>query len=681
MTPCGANPVSQGVDIRPGQRPFGRVLVANRGEIASRVMRTARLKGIETVAVYSDADRESPYVGEADLRTGIGGVLPRDSYLNIEAIIAAIRRTGADAVHPGYGFLAENADFAQAVIEAGAVWIGPSPQAIRAMGNKARAKALMRGAGVPCIPGYDGADQSDATLESEAARIGYPLMVKAAAGGGGRGMRLVQEPVHLSAALKSARAESLAAFGSAELILERAMEQARHVEVQVFGDAHGHVIHLGERDCSLQRRHQKLIEESPCPAVDAFLREALGQMAVRAARAVNYVGAGTVECLLAPDGQFYFMEMNTRLQVEHAVTEAVTGFDLVGWQLDIAAGQRLAATQEQVQFTGHAIEARLIAEDVPGGFMPQTGNVLRWRPSDLARVDHGLAEGLPVSPFYDSMLAKVIVHGATREQARRKLALALRDTALLGVKTNQPFLLRCLEHPAFIAGACDTGFVDRAIGQGLAADPPPDAGIISRAAVLALGGAASGAVQGSMERGLAPLEAHTRLRAGDDHWDVWVRYPQVAGTHWTARLQALDVEVEVEVEVDAGAIPSKTRLQSRDIEVDADVIPSIYVRDGQTLHLFDAGRAWRFDVDDPRLRQVRANVSGVLKAPLTGRVAAVHVTTGDTVSQGQPLVVMEAMKMEHIVTAPFDGTVGMISVAQNDQVRSGALLMTVTAAA
>ena len=672
MTPAVASPVDRVDDSKPGQRPFCRVLVANRGEIASRIMRTARLKGLETVAIYSDADRQSPYVRQADQSTGIGGELPRDSYLNIEAIIAAIRRTGADAVHPGYGFLAENAAFAQAVIEAGAVWIGPSPEAIQAMSHKARAKVLMRDAGVPCIPGYDGADQSDATLESEAARIGYPLMVKAAAGGGGRGMRLVREPDHLPAALQSARVEALAAFGSGELILERAMVQSRHVEVQVFGDAHGHVIHLGERDCSVQRRHQKLIEESPCPAVDAALRESLGQMAVRAARAVNYVGAGTVECLLAPDGQFYFMEMNTRLQVEHAVTEAVTGIDLVGWQLDVAAGQHLALTQEQVQLAGHAIEARLLAEDVPGGFMPQAGRVLRWRPSDLARNDHGLAENLSVSPYYDSMLAKVVVHGATREQARRKLALALRDTALLGVTTNQPFLLRCLEHPAFIAGACDTGFVDRAIGQGLAADPPPGAGIVARAAVLILGCVPSCVAQGSTERGLAPLEAHTRLRAGKDHWDAWVRYPQRAGARLTVRLQPIADQA------DSDAIASKVPLQALQIEVEASAIPAIHVRDGQTLHLFDAGRAWRFEVDDPRLRRVRTNASGVLKAPLSGRVAAVHVTTGDSVSQGQPLVVMEAMKMEHIVTAPFDGTVGSVRVAQNEQVTSGALLLTVT---
>ena len=690
MTTRAANPVVPQGDTSARHRPFGRVLVANRGEIACRVMRTARLKGLETVAVYSDADRESLHVREADMRTGIGGALPRDSYLNIEAIIAAVQRTGADAVHPGYGFLAENADFAEAVIATGAVWIGPSPQAIRAMGNKARAKVLMREAGVPCIPGYDGPDQSDATLVSEAGRIGYPLMVKAAAGGGGRGMRLVREPAQLPVALQSARAESLAAFGSDELILERALTQARHVEVQIFGDAHGNVIHLGERDCSVQRRHQKLIEESPCPAVDSVLREALGQMAVRAARAVAYVGAGTVECLLAPDGQFYFMEMNTRLQVEHAVTEAVTGFDLVGWQLDIAAGHRLAATQEQVSLGGHAIEARLIAEDVPNGFMPQTGTVLRWRPSDLARTDHGLAEPVQVSPYYDSMLAKVIVHGATREQACRKLAMALRDTALLGVTTNQPFLVRCLEHPTFIAGDCDTGFVERALGQGLAADSPPGSGTIACAALLAIGCGTAGAPGIPVERQLAPLDSHVRLRAGEAAWDVQLRHPRVAGECFHVRLRYMQStdpgNPQANSVHDAGLRAPAS--QAHGVATDPDAVSAfefspgqtsgIHVRDGQTLYLFDAGRAWTFDVDDPRLRRVQASASGEMKAPLSGQIAAVHVTTGDAVSLGQPLVVMEAMKMEHVVTAPFAGIVSSVSAAQNDQVRLGALLLTVT---
>ena len=680
------------------QRPYGRVLVANRGEIACRVMRTARFKGLETVAIYSDADCDSLHVRQADLHTAIGGALPRDSYLNVEAILAAVRRTGADAVHPGYGFLAENPDFAEAVIAAGVVWIGPSPHAIRAMGNKARAKNLMRDAGVPCIPGYDGPDQSDTTLVTEAARVGYPLMVKAASGGGGRGMRLVLEPAQLPGALQSARAEALAAFGSDELILERALTQARHVEVQVFGDAHGNVIHLGERDCSVQRRHQKLIEESPCPAVDPGLREALGQMAVRAARAIGYVGAGTVECLLAPDGQFYFMEMNTRLQVEHAVTEAVTGYDLVAWQLDVAAGLALETTQDKVRLNGHAIEARLTAEDVTGGFMPQTGTVLRWQPSDLARIDHGLAQGVEVSPYYDSMLAKVIAHGATRDEARRKLAMALGDTVLLGVTTNQSFLIRCLEHPDFIAGDCDTGFVDRAIGQGLAAEPPPQPGTITRAAALALGGDTFGAAPEPSERQLASLECHARLRSGTGAWDVWLRYPRAPGERVRARLKVLEPQhatadggqqAVVALTRDGltngmrdgarGASSGATSPAAIELEISPGDLSCIAAREGQTLYLKDCGCAWRFEVDDPRVRRVQSDASGEMTAPLSGRIAAVHVSAGQAVARGQALVVMEAMKMEHVITAPFDGEVAVVSVAQNDQVRLGALLVRVLA--
>lgn len=373
-------------------RPFHTVLVANRGEIAIRIMRTARLLGYGTVAVYSEADRGAPHVLAADQAVCIGGAAPHDSYLNIAALIQAAARTGADAVHPGYGFLAENADFADAVDAAGLVFIGPSGAAIRAMGNKAQAKRLVLAAGMPCIPGYQGDDQSDAALLAAAADIGFPIMVKAASGGGGRGMRLVHDPALLPQALASARSEAEVAFGNGELILERAVMAPRHVEIQVLADSHGHVIHLGERDCSVQRRHQKVIEEAPSPAVDAALRARMGEAAVRSARAIGYIGAGTMEFLLDRDGQFYFMEMNTRLQVEHAVTEAITGIDLVEWQLRVAAGEALTLAQNDVQLNGHAIEVRLTAEDVPAGFLPQTGPVLRWRPPQGCdvRVDHGL---------------------------------------------------------------------------------------------------------------------------------------------------------------------------------------------------------------------------------------------------------------------------------------------------
>src|SRR5215470_12104765 len=406
---------------------FSKVLVANRGEIAWRVMRTAKAMGYRTVAVYSDADKDAPHVAFADEAARIGPPPVGESYLSIARILEAAKTSGADAVHPGYGFLSENEAFAAACDKAGLTFIGPPAAAIAAMGNKAAAKRRMIEAGVPCVPGYQGADQSDGILEKEARKIGLPVMVKAAAGGGGRGMRLVESAGDLAEAIRTARAEAESAFGSGELILEKAVVDTRHVEIQVFADNHGNVIHLGERDCSVQRRHQKVIEEAPSPAVDAGLRQRMGAAAVAAATAIGYRGAGTVEFLLASDGAFYFLEMNTRLQVEHPVTEAITGLDLVEWQLKVAAGEKLPLTQEQVAFSGHAIEVRLYAEDAYAGFLPQTGCMDVWRPASGpgVRIDHGMKDGLQISPFYDPMLAKVIAHGRTREQARERLAREL----------------------------------------------------------------------------------------------------------------------------------------------------------------------------------------------------------------------------------------------------------------
>ena len=406
---------------------FSKILVANRGEIAWRVMRTAKAMGYRTVAVYSDADKDAPHVAFADEAVRIGPPPVGESYLSIDRILEAAHKSGADAIHPGYGFLSENEAFATACEKAGLVFIGPPPAAIAAMGNKAAAKRRMIDAGVPCVPGYQGADQSDANLEKEARKIGLPVMVKAAAGGGGRGMRLVERDADLLEAIRTARAEAESAFGSGELILEKAVVDARHVEIQVFADAHGNVIHLGERDCSVQRRHQKVIEEAPSPAVNADLRNRMGAAAVAAARTIGYRGAGTVEFLLGADGAFYFLEMNTRLQVEHPVTEAITGQDLVAWQLKVAAGEKLPLTQEQVKFSGHAIEVRLYAEDAYAGFLPQTGRIDVWRPAagPGIRVDHGMKDGLAISPFYDPMIAKVIAHGANREEARTRLVQAL----------------------------------------------------------------------------------------------------------------------------------------------------------------------------------------------------------------------------------------------------------------
>ena len=440
---------------------FNKILIANRGEIACRIQRTAQALGYRTVAVFSDADADALHVHMADEAVNIGPAPVQQSYLNIEAIIDAARRTGADAIHPGYGFLSENAGFARACQNAGITFIGPSPEAIELMGSKRLSKLAMLDAGVPCIAGYQGAEQDDATLSREADRIGYPLMIKASAGGGGRGMRLVHDAGDLLAQIRTARSEALHGFGSDELILEQALIDPRHVEVQLFGDHQGNLIYLGERDCSIQRRHQKVIEEAPCPVMTAELRQAMGEAALKAGRAVNYVGAGTVEFLLDACGQFYFLEMNTRLQVEHPVTELITGLDLVAWQLQVAAGLPLPLRQEQVQLSGHAMEVRLYAEDPAQDFVPQTGRIARWEPAlqSGVRIDHGLMEGQQVSPFYDSMLGKIIAHGATREEARRKLLRAVQDSVLLGLPSNQRLLAGLLEHPQFIRGEFSTGFI------------------------------------------------------------------------------------------------------------------------------------------------------------------------------------------------------------------------------
>ena len=439
--------------------PFHKILIANRGEIALRVIRSARALGYRTVAVYSDADRDARHVSAADQAVHIGAALPAHSYLNIPNIIAAAKTAGADAVHPGYGFLAENEDFARACVDAGLVFIGPSAQAILAMGNKAGAKRLMQAAGVPCVPGYQGEDQSEATLVAEAAKIGFPVMIKATAGGGGRGMRLVHDAASFPDALRSAKSEAQSAFGSPEVILERAIVEPRHIEIQVFADRHGNAIHLGERDCSVQRRHQKVIEEAPSPVVGPELRARMGATAVAAVKAIRYEGAGTLEFLLDAQGSYYFMEMNTRLQVEHPVTEAITGLDLVELQLRVAAGEPLPITQEQVRSHGHAIEVRLCAEDADHGFMPQSGTMALWEMPASVRVEHALESGAEISPYYDSMIAKLVSHGADRDEARRKLASALDDTVALGVTTNQTFLANCLRHPVFAAGGATTAFI------------------------------------------------------------------------------------------------------------------------------------------------------------------------------------------------------------------------------
>ena len=646
---------------------FRTILVANRGEIACRIMRTARGMGYRTAAVYSEADADALHVRSADVAACIGAPEARASYLNIEAIIAAARRLGADAVHPGYGFLSENADFARVCLEAGLVFIGPSPAAIAAMGNKAAAKRRMLDAGVPCVPGYQGADQSDVALAHEAERIGFPVMVKAAAGGGGRGMRLVMEKKALPAALAAVRAEAESAFGSAELILEKAVADARHVEVQVLADAHGNIIHLGERDCSVQRRHQKVLEEAPSPAVDPELRAQMGAAAIAAARAVGYTNAGTVEFLLGRDGAFYFLEMNTRLQVEHPVTEMVTGLDLVALQIRIAAGERLPIAQDDSPIFGHAIEARLYAEAPHKDFLPQPGHLAVWCPPRGlgVRVDHGVSAPQEISPFYDPMLAKVIATGATREEARRRLVQALEDTVALGMTTNRAFLIEALNHPEFVAGKATTSFIPKHFG--VVAAPVTDKVQLALSAVLW-------------------FEASARQQ-GHDPARVWSSSGAIT---WPLSLSVDDGVAKCSVSV-LGPDRYRVEVESDTLEItirsrgDGGVWFSARGQEQRAeFAIVDGVLLLKSGADDFAVREVLydpPSSPGVfggsdaeLRSPMSGKVVSVLVCDGDSVRKGQRLVVVEAMKMQHELAAAGDGKVVRLAVKQGDQVTARQVL-------
>jgi geranyl-CoA carboxylase alpha subunit len=652
-------------------RRFTSILIANRGEIAMRIARTARRMGYRVVAVHADADAGAPHVRIADQALRIGASAPRDSYLNIAAIIDAARQSGAGAVHPGYGFLAENEDFAQAVVDAGLVWVGPPPAAICSMGDKAQAKRLMKAAGVPCVPGYDGEAQDLATLRHAADRIGYPLMIKATAGGGGRGMRRVESADAFEAHLASARSEAQAAFGDATVLLERAIERPRHVEIQVFADEHGHVVHLGERDCSVQRRHQKVIEEAPSPALvgaqGQALRRRMGAMAVAAVRAIDYRGAGTIECLLDASGDYHFMEMNTRLQVEHPVTEALTGFDLVEWQLRVAQGEPLPeCSQEEIlrrfESGGHAIEVRLCAEDPSHGFLPQSGTLLAWQPGDAVRVDHALEQRIEISPFYDSMIAKFISHEASREAACATLAVALQDAVVLGVRTNQAFLGECLRHPGFVDGSATTAFIAEHGDALLDACP-------------------------SMAAPLAALMLHATdaLRLGQDPMRVVLALP------W-ARPMAFSVDGKLAQASLLCIAPNRYRVvcdgSTEDFTLNACTADRIDLssRGGRevvafaahrgTLHVSTRGR--QTVIEDRTLvgaASAGAASNGLVRAPMAGRIVALQVAVGQSVVKGAPLLVLEAMKMEHPSIAPMDAVVKRICFDQGAQVTSGALLI------
>ncbi len=648
--------------MNPLSTPFRKVLIANRGEIALRVIRSARQAGYRTVAVYSTADAKSRHVFEADQAVCIGEALPAQSYLNIPALIEAARKTGADAVHPGYGFLAENEDFAQACRDAGLVFIGPSPQAIISMGNKAGAKQLMIDAGVPCVPGYQGDDQSEERLALEAQRVGYPIMIKAVAGGGGRGMRLVNSAREFPELLRSAQSEARNAFSDGTVILERAIVEPRHIEIQVFADRHGNAIHLGERDCSVQRRHQKVIEEAPSPAVTPALRERMGATAVAAVKAIAYEGAGTLEFLLDRDGHFYFMEMNTRLQVEHPVTEAITGVDLVALQLQVAAGEPLPIRQEDVRFSGHAIEVRLCAEDVDRGFMPQSGTMALWQAPERLRVEHALASGTEIPPYYDSMIAKIIAHATTRDEARAKLITGLEDMVALGVITNQVFLARCLAHPEFASGAATTAFIGRHLDALLASNEPARVRAAALVAALLVETDAGAQARSSGRRLSLTLPIQLRFELDGQSRSATVRH--LSGHRYEVRSADGTHDVEV-VELTA----HRVRFVLDGVMERAD-----YLRERSRLLVAYGGLPLHV-VDTTRAPSQRADASGAgdgkLRASMNGRVVTVMVSEGERVEAGQPIITLEAMKMEHIHAAPLSGTVKAVHVSQGDQVPSG----------
>ena len=663
---------------------FRTLLIANRGEIARRVTRTARRLGVRTVAVYSEADAGALHVSEADTAVLLGPPEARASYLDVSKVIAAARESGAEAVHPGYGFLAENADFAEACAAAGLVFVGPPAAAIRAMGDKRGAKALMAEAGVPVIPGYAGVEQTPDALRTEAERIGFPLLIKAVAGGGGRGIRQVADPLHLPDALASARREALAAFGDDRVLLEAFLERARHVEVQVLADTHGHVVHLFERDCSVQRRHQKVMEEAPAPGLAGELRTLMSAAAVSAASAVGYTGAGTVEFLLDPDGRFHFMEMNTRLQVEHPVTEMITGLDLVEWQLRVAAGEALPWRQDELSMQGHAIEARLYAEDPEHGFRPSVGRLLHLdlpQPSSHLRVETGVVEGDEISHHYDPMIAKIIAWDETRPRCLARLRDALAASRVAGVSTNLGLLAAIAARPAFARGAVDTGFVERRLKE-LAPKPAPPSDQALALACLALVLDTRERAHRDAARSADPCSPWHR-RDGwmlNDERHAWVTLG-AGGRDYPLRVRYSEDGLAVDapgavIRVDGRRGP-RGRLDAR---VDGAPVEAVAVRRERAIELIHAGRTHVLELPDAADHGAHADgPASSLRAPMPGRIAAVLVGEGDAVEAGRPLLVLEAMKMEHLITAPGDGVVGRVNYPPGAEVEEGAVLLSIEA--
>ncbi|WP_343593492.1 acetyl/propionyl/methylcrotonyl-CoA carboxylase subunit alpha [Paracidovorax wautersii] len=674
---------------------FKKILIANRGEIACRVASTARRLGVKTVAVYSDADADAKHVAACDEAVHIGGSAPKDSYLRWERIIDAARACAAEAIHPGYGFLSENEDFARACAEAGLVFIGPPPAAIKDMGLKAESKQLMEKAGVPLVPGYHGHDQDPALLQREADRIGYPVLIKASAGGGGKGMRAVDKAEDFAAALASCKREAIGSFGDDAVLVEKYVQRPRHIEIQVFGDTHGNLVYLFERDCSVQRRHQKVLEEAPAPGMTPELRARMGAAAVAAARAVNYVGAGTVEFIVEQPGgyerpedmKFYFMEMNTRLQVEHPVTEAITGQDLVEWQLRVASGEPLPCTQDELRITGHAIEARICAENPDNQFLPATGTLHVYRKPAAAsfargpvRIDDGVREGDAISPFYDSMIAKLIVQGDTREQALARLDEALAQTRIVGLATNVQFLRRVAASGAFAQAKLDTALIQR------------ESAVLFQQEPVGLPLAAAAAVAATLLRERqaeapgSPFSRRDGWRLGGLHRrafdfvfsgeavQAWLRYApgstptlevgEVAGPLAFAEAPGGEGAGEA---IDLQFAGRRTRA-------------TVHVL-GDAVHVFTPAGATRIDTVDPLAHAGDTQAEGGrLTAPMPGKVVSFAVRAGDAVSRGQPLAVMEAMKMEHTIAAPADGVVQELLYAPGDQVTEGAELLRLAAA-
>ncbi|MCU4349661.1 acetyl/propionyl/methylcrotonyl-CoA carboxylase subunit alpha [Acinetobacter lactucae] len=642
---------------------FSKVLVANRGEIAVRVMQTAKAMGYQTVAVYSDADRNARHVQEADEAVYIGASKISESYLSIAKIIDACKKTGADAVHPGYGFLSENTDFAQACIDNQITFIGPTASAIELMGSKRLSKIAMIEAGVPCVPGYEGDRQDLEYLAAQAKQIGFPIMVKASAGGGGRGMRLVQQSSELVEALQTARSEAENAFGSGELILEKAVIAPRHVEIQVFGDTYGNYVYLFERDCSIQRRHQKVVEEAPCPVMTPELRQKMGEATVAAAKACAYVGAGTVEFLLDASGAFYFLEMNTRLQVEHPVTELITGLDLVEWQLRVANGEQLPLKQQELTLNGHAIEVRLYAEDPRQDFLPQTGQVLRWQPATLpnVRIDHGMLATDEVSPFYDPMVAKVIAYGKTREDAIRLLARAVDDCVLLGVNSNKQFLVNLLRHPVVVAGDTNTAFIQQHFQN--------DSSLHKQ--VLSLETLAIAAALFSQSNGTAVwrtgLGVPLPLKLKYDDQQIQL---QLSTVNNTFTVQLCDQSVCLEV-------------LERTVEQLIYLIDGVrrrvqYVLKGEQLYLDrDNGNVAIRNVTyaAPEIADVAGD--GKIRAPMDGAVVNILVNKGDQVVKGQTLLILEAMKIQQQIKSDVDGIIDDVLGQQGQQVKKRQMLFTI----